>query len=85
MAQLNDREKVAHLLRRFGFGSSPEELDAYSAGGYDAAVEKLIEYEDSDEGFTIDPTIYANPDNGIVSLRGMQYWWYLRLLTSNHV
>ena len=84
MALQNDREKVAHLLRRFGLGASEQELEHYAEGGYDSAVDKLVDYEDTDEGFDIDPTIFANRQNGVVSIRGMQYWWYLRLLTTKH-
>jgi uncharacterized protein (DUF1800 family) len=42
---LSTREKVAHLLRRAGFGATPEELDAYAALGYDGAVERLVHYD----------------------------------------
>ena len=84
MALQDDREKVAHLLRRFGLGASETELAYYGEGGYASAVDKLVDYEDTDEGFDIDPTIFANQQNGIVSMRGMQYWWYLRLLTTKH-
>jgi hypothetical protein len=33
---------MAHLLRRAGFGASPEELEAYAARDYEAVVEDLL-------------------------------------------
>ena len=37
-----DVELMAHLLRRAGFGATREELDAFAARGYEAAVEELL-------------------------------------------
>jgi uncharacterized protein (DUF1800 family) len=37
-----DTMLVAHLLRRAGFGAIREELEAYSAKGYEATVEELL-------------------------------------------
>ena len=37
---------IGHLMRRAGFGASRRELDAYSAKGYEAAVEELLECAD---------------------------------------
>jgi len=37
---------IGHLMRRAGFGASLEELDAYAAEGYEAAVEELLECAD---------------------------------------
>src|SRR5215211_5448773 len=38
----NDRRWAAHLLRRAGFGGTPEEIDSYAALGYEGAVERLL-------------------------------------------
>jgi hypothetical protein len=35
-------ELIAHLVRRAGFGATPDELDEYVARGYDAVVEELL-------------------------------------------
>ncbi len=84
MANQRDQAKVAHLLRRFGLGASEAEVDYYGKDGLTGAIDKLLNYEDTDEGFSIDPSVYANPDNGVVNLRGFQLWWYLRLVTTRH-
>lgn len=44
-----DRALIAHLLRRAGFGATPEELDAYAAQGYAATVEALLHPEQAPE------------------------------------
>lgn len=84
MAGQRDQAKVAHLLRRFGLGASEAEIDYYGKDGLSGAIQKLIDFEGVDEGFGIDPSVFANPDNGIINLRGYQLWWYLRLVTTRH-
>ena len=54
MALQTEREKVAHLLRRFAFGASETELDYYSQGGLKGAIDKLLKWEDIDRGEFID-------------------------------
>jgi uncharacterized protein (DUF1800 family) len=44
-----ERARVAHLLRRAGFGSTEAELDAYTALGFGGAVERLLNYEQVDD------------------------------------
>ena len=39
---------MAHLLRRAGFGATPDELDGYLSKGYEAVVEELLHPQDSD-------------------------------------
>ncbi len=84
MSAQQDQAKVAHLLRRFGLGASEAEIDYYGKGGLSGAIDKLLNYEDTDEGFGIDPSVFANPDNGIINMKGYQLWWYLRLVTTRH-
>ncbi len=84
MSAQQDQAKVAHLLRRFGLGASEAEIDFYGKGGLTAAIDRLLNYEDTDEGFGLDPSVFANPDNGIINMRGYQLWWYLRLVTTRH-
>lgn len=42
--RLWDRAAAEHLLRRAGFGGSPEEIDRLAALGLDAAVDHLVDY-----------------------------------------
>jgi hypothetical protein len=47
--QLTDRELMAHLFRRAGFGATQDELEAALARGYEATVELLLHPEDQPE------------------------------------
>ncbi|MBI1334937.1 MAG: DUF1800 domain-containing protein [Armatimonadetes bacterium] len=42
---LTERDKVAHLLRRFGLGASEEEVNYYMQGGLKGAIDKLLNCE----------------------------------------
>lgn len=44
MAITGDKERTAHLLRRFGLGASEAETDFYSQGGWRKAVDRLLDY-----------------------------------------
>ena len=45
----NNLSLIAHLMRRAGFGATRDELGAYAARGYEAAVEELLHPERSPE------------------------------------
>ncbi|MFN8526690.1 MAG: DUF1800 domain-containing protein [Chloroflexota bacterium] len=69
---------MAHLLRRAGFGSSRDELEAYAARPYEEVVEELIHPErcpdlDEDELRRYYPQLGANIDNPGV-WNGRWFW-----------
>ena len=77
-----DTGLIAHLLRRAGFGATPDELDSYAAKGYEATVEELL-----------DPGIpHAMPDDlirryhfdqsGMMSNYGPFAHWLYRMITT---
>jgi uncharacterized protein (DUF1800 family) len=61
----SDRVRIAHLLRRAGFGPSEQELAEYSQLGFDGAVSRVLEYE----------TQPAQPDRLAPEAVGLQVWW----------
>lgn len=75
-----DRDKVAHLLRRFGLGASEAEVDYYAEGGYKAAVDRLLGYGKVDEGFTLDITTMKVGEQQLVPMPAVQAHWMTRLL-----
>lgn len=82
MALRTEREKGAHLLRRFGLGASEVELDYYLEGkGLAGAIDKLLNYDSVDENFDIPIEAMAN-QNGQVNMPLVQLWWMLRLITT---
>jgi uncharacterized protein (DUF1800 family) len=77
-----DKQKIAHLLRRFGFGASEAEIAYYSQGGLQGAVDKLLNYEKVDEGFTVDPMSLAVAKNGKLKIEAVQEWWLMRMIAT---
>ena len=49
MAFETERSRVAHLLRRAGFGSNEAELDDYTALGFAGTLDRLLNYEQVDD------------------------------------
>lgn len=45
---MTDRSAIAHLLRRTGFGPTSAEVDAATAAGYEATVDRLIDFSGPD-------------------------------------
>ncbi|MFN8634557.1 MAG: DUF1800 domain-containing protein [Chloroflexota bacterium] len=65
MALDNDRARIAHLLRRAGFGPSEQELDEYARLGFDGAVSRLVNYD----------AVPETPDRVAPEAVGLQVWW----------
>src|SRR6185312_3542127 len=82
MALRTDRERGAHLLRRFGLGASEAELDFYLAEGLNSAVDKLLNYEGVDEGFALNFDNLKNPKNGRLPMPSVTAWWASRMIVT---
>ena len=54
MSITGDQARTAHLLRRFGLGASEAEVDYYSRGGWQKAVDRLLDFESVEE-----PVVYG--------------------------
>lgn len=52
---MTDRQKIAHLLRRFGLGAGEIEMRQYEPLGVAGTLNRLLDYEKVDEGFPISP------------------------------
>jgi len=82
MSLRTEREKGAHLLRRFALGASEAELDFYLQGGLNNAIERLLNYEDVKEAYDYDlidlMALDLRPMNPLV----VSAWWSLKLLTT---
>lgn len=80
MALKTDREKCAHLLRRFGLGASEAELDFYLSGGLAGAIDKLLNYEAiPEEPVSLEA---MRPEDRNVPMPLVQAWWILRIASS---
>ena len=82
MAQ-SDIRLVAHLMRRAGFGSTREELDAYAAKGYEATVEDLLNPRDIE--WLGDDMVrrFDLEASGMINAPGSARNWVYRMITTN--
>jgi uncharacterized protein (DUF1800 family) len=78
VALLDERDKIAHLLRRAGFGYSQAQLEQYAALGLNGAIDRLLSY---------DAVSDAALENRLIDLKlnlyngnDLQRWWLLRMI-----
>ncbi|MEZ5163809.1 MAG: hypothetical protein R2688_08675 [Fimbriimonadaceae bacterium] len=81
MALQTEKEKIAHLLRRFGFGASEAEMEYYSQGGLKGAIDKLINWEKVERGDFIEAG-ELDERGGIPQPGPAVLHWYGRALTT---
>lgn len=81
MALKTEREKTAHLLRRFGLGASEAELDYYGKDGHKGAIDRLLAFAEAEEGASFDVQDLAN-QNGQINMKAVQIGWYLRIVAT---
>ncbi len=71
---------IAHLLRRVGFGYTPEEHAAYAAMGFEASVDALVNFEGTPDALPPpDPAAFATERN----ILPVQRWWVERMLRTS--
>ncbi|MBS0207987.1 MAG: DUF1800 domain-containing protein [Planctomycetes bacterium] len=76
-----DARQAAHLLRRAGFGASPQEIAAAVAQGLEATVDALFDRADDEEAEF--QQAFAAIESGFVNLSDVGYvqgWWVHRML-----
>jgi uncharacterized protein (DUF1800 family) len=72
----DERSRIAHLLRRAGFGASKAELDAAVNGGFDATLDRLLHPVDAQDD--AEPLV-ANINVPNRRLDEAQRWWLVRM------
>ena len=78
----SERALIAHLLRRAGFGATPEELEGYVAKGYEASVEELL--HPADESPIEEDVVrrYHMDQNSLMLVESAQSYWIYRMINS---
>ncbi|MSQ21910.1 MAG: DUF1800 domain-containing protein [Dehalococcoidia bacterium] len=76
----SERARIAHLLRRAGFGASEEELNQYEAMGLAGTVDYLLDYEHVDDSALEAKLQSLNFD--LTKTGDLQRWWLLRMVYS---
>ncbi len=75
--------RIAHLLRRAGFGPTRAEIDRAAAMGYAATVEELL-YPENQPDLEIEDLIrrYHTDQNSLMLLESNQAYWLYRIINS---
>ncbi len=72
--------QVGHLLRRAGFGATPDEIAAYRGYGYNGAMDRLINYHQVSDDAMESRLKSLNLDfSGRTGIANIQRWWLLRM------
>lgn len=81
---MTEREKTAHVLRRFGLGAGRAELARYEKLGWEKTLDALLGESKTDEKFPVSPYEFvAQPKGNLEPNSGnMANWWALRLVMS---
>src|SRR5262245_22567848 len=78
-------DEAAHLLRRIGFGGSPEQIDQTTTLGREGAVDSFINYQQIDNS-SMDDVLrnsfdFSDPFNFPRFNRGeLERWWFTRMV-----
>jgi len=73
-----ERGRIAHLLRRAGFGANEQELAQFTAMGVSAAVDYLVDFEKVDDS-ALEARVSGTRLN-LDNLVDIQRWWSLRMI-----
>jgi len=79
MAAISPRVRIAHLLRRTGFGASEAELDEYAALGFEASVERLLHPEQVQDDLD---TKVAALDLDLDLAASLPVYWLYRMINT---
>lgn len=72
---LTERQKVAHLLRRFGFGASVHEMEIYAPLGAEKAMDRLLDFDGAtDWGHPLQYVFHKDKEAELGSYRFKLHW-----------
>lgn len=79
---MNEAQRIAHLLRRFGIGAGSQQLQPYLAKGFERAKDAILNDERIDEQFPISHWHYATQEDKKVDANAYHVggWWALRMM-----
>ena len=80
----NDIALMAHLMRRAGFGTTYEDLEARVARGYEATVEELIHPEGQPDLEMDILERYFTDWRDLIALENNQAYWTYRMINTKH-
>ena len=77
-----DRRKAAHLLRRAGFGASPEEVSKAVTIGIEATVESLFDQTEAEKQESEFGALFQAVNARLANFsetEGLEAWWIYRM------
>lgn len=74
-----EREKIAHLMRRAGFGFTEAELDQFEKRGLDRTITELVNYPPNDP--KVDEML-AKMNLDLTKIGNLQTWWVSRMIVT---
>src|SRR5438034_565328 len=79
---MTEREKTAHLLRRFGLGAGRNELAKFEGLGLSKTIDTLLDFEKTEEKFPVSPWSFAVQADKKLYTDPYQIaaWWGLRFV-----
>ncbi|MGO9644322.1 MAG: DUF1800 domain-containing protein [Candidatus Bathyarchaeia archaeon] len=84
-APMNPDWQIPHLLRRAGFGGSPDEISAYQNLGLSGAIDQLVNYQSIDDSslpaelnITMERTKKPSPSD----TQKLVWWWVDRMVNT---
>lgn len=80
---MTERQKIAHLYRRLGFGATLAELDAAEKAGLNAAIDRLVDFERQPK-LALEPEEFVWRDKEEADLSSYRYrlWWVSQMLAT---
>ena len=77
-----DTRRIAHLMRRAGFGATRDEIEAYAAKGYEATVEELLDPPDPRWMGDFMARRFHHEQSGMMGPWGSGDNWLYRMITT---
>ncbi len=75
-----DQRQIAHLLRRSGFGGSASEISAYLRLGFEASVDRLVDYDQVPNDDLLAQVAALEATLDLTKMPSIQQIWFHRML-----
>jgi uncharacterized protein (DUF1800 family) len=82
MAKLTEQRRIAHLLRRAGFGATADETALYAQLGFDGAVQRLLDYQNVPNNQVDSQVTAMEGQLDMTRLPSIQAIWLYRILNT---
>ncbi len=83
--QQTERQKIGHLLRRFAFGATLQEMARYEAMGLHKTIDEIVDYDKIPDRAGVSPWQFIMQQDGTVNLdvNRAAAWWAFEMVSTN--